>query len=122
MKLEVVEIDHYRAIERLRLPLDPSLTVLHGANTCGKTSVLSAIAVGLGVLPEFLPGASGIDFLETDSSCGRVLRPDRPDCGRRALLEARALRYGTIRKCRKRRPRGLDALKDKLSEIVHADP
>ena len=52
MKLEAVEIENYRAIEHLRLPLDPSLTVLHGGNTCGKTSVLSAIAVGLGVIPD----------------------------------------------------------------------
>lgn len=66
MKLEAVEIDNYRAIEHLRLPLDPSLTVLHGDNTCGKTSVLSAIAVGLGVIPERLLGSSGIDFLNTD--------------------------------------------------------
>ena len=48
MKLETVQIDNYRAIEQLRLPLDPDLTVLHGGNTCSKTSVLSAVAVGLG--------------------------------------------------------------------------
>ena len=70
MKLESVEIDNYRAIEHLRLPLDPSLTVLHGGNTCGKTSVLSAIAVGLGAIPDLLPGVSGIDFLETDLRAG----------------------------------------------------
>ena len=48
MKLKYVEIENYRAIEELKLPLDPSLTVLHGDNGYGKTSVLSAIAVGLG--------------------------------------------------------------------------
>lgn len=48
MKLKSVKIENYRAIEKLELPLDPSLTVLHGANGCGKTSVLSAIAVGVG--------------------------------------------------------------------------
>ena len=53
MKLDAVEIENYRAIEKLRLPLDPSLTVLHGGNTCGKTSVLSAIAVGLSSILEF---------------------------------------------------------------------
>ena len=47
MKLKSVEIENYRAIEKLKLPLDPSLTVLHGDNGYGKTSVLSAIAVGL---------------------------------------------------------------------------
>ena len=48
MKLKSVEIENYRAIEKLELPLDPSLTLLHGDNGYGKTSVLSAIAVGLG--------------------------------------------------------------------------
>ena len=48
MKLKSVEIENYRAIEKLKLPLDPSLTVLHGDNGYGKTSVLSAVAVGLG--------------------------------------------------------------------------
>ena len=47
MKLKSVTIENYRAIENLVLPLDPTLTVLHGANGHGKTSVLSAIAVGL---------------------------------------------------------------------------
>ena len=70
MKLKSVEIENYRAIEKLRLPLDPSLTVLHGGNTCGKTSVLSAIAVGLGVIPDLLPGVSGIDYLGTDLRVG----------------------------------------------------
>ena len=70
MKLETVEIDNFRAIGQLRIPLDPSLTVLHGNNTCGKTSVLSAIAVGLAHIPELLPGISGIDFLETDARLG----------------------------------------------------
>ncbi len=48
MKLKSVTIENYRAIENLVLPLDQKLTVLHGANGHGKTSVLSAIAVGLG--------------------------------------------------------------------------
>ena len=69
MKLESVEIENYRAIERLHLPLHPMLTVLHGGNTCGKTSVLSAVAVGLGVIPRLL-GVSETSFLETDRHVG----------------------------------------------------
>ena len=34
MRLESVEIENYRAIEKLRLLLHPTLTVLHGDNTC----------------------------------------------------------------------------------------
>ena len=67
MKLKSVEIENYRAIEKLKLPLDPSLTVLHGDNGYGKTSVLSAIAMGLGhkdMLGPFLDVF--IDFYEED--------------------------------------------------------
>ena len=66
MKLQQVTIQNYRAIKHLQLPLDPSMTVFHGDNAHGKTSVLSAIAVGLGSIPRLLPGVSGIDFLKTD--------------------------------------------------------
>ena len=66
MKLESVEIENYRAIDELRLPLHPSLTVLHGDNAHGKTSALSAIAVGLGRIPAMLPGVSGINFRKGD--------------------------------------------------------
>ena len=74
MKLESVEIENYRAIEKLRLPLDPTLTVLHGNNAHGKTSILSAIAVGLGSIPTLLPDVSGIGFLQTDRRQGRSLQ------------------------------------------------
>ena len=66
MKLKSVTIENYRAIENLVLPLDPTLTVLHGANGHGKTSVLSAIAVGLGEsLGSFLDELS-LDLSEED--------------------------------------------------------
>ena len=66
MKLKRVKIENYRAIERLELQLDPSLTVFHGDNAHGKTSILSAIAVGLGSIPQLLPDVSSIGFLKTD--------------------------------------------------------
>ncbi len=47
MKLTSVEIENYRGIESLDLPLDPQMTVLFGPNGCGKTSVLTAIAIPL---------------------------------------------------------------------------
>ena len=74
MKLERVEIRNYRAIEKLDLPLDPDLTVLHGANGHGKTSVLGAIAAGLGSIPMLLPEVSGVRFLKTDRHGQRPLR------------------------------------------------
>ena len=48
MRLTKVEIENYRGIKELSLPLDPKLTVLHGGNGCGKTSILTAIALALG--------------------------------------------------------------------------
>ena len=115
MKLEAVEIDNYRAIEHLRLPLDPELTVLHGGNTCGKTSVLNAIAVGLGVIPDLLRGISEIDFLETDLRAGEsfvqveLTTTDDDSWKRERSLEKKA-------------DYGLDAgLKHRLSEVTRAD-
>ena len=66
MKLKSIEIENYRAIEKIDLQFDPQLTVLHGNNAHGKTSVLSAIAVGLGAVPTLLPDVSGIGFLKKD--------------------------------------------------------
>ena len=74
MRLERVEIENFRAVERLELPLDPSLTVLHGANGDGKTSVLSAIAAGLGSIPTLLPEVAGVGFRKTDLRGQRPLR------------------------------------------------
>ena len=66
MKLKQVEIENFRAISKLTLPLDENLTVLYGKNADGKTSVLSGIAVGLGSIPRLLPDVAGIDFRSTD--------------------------------------------------------
>ena len=66
MKLRSVQIEDYRAVENIRLQLDPQLTVIHGGNAHGKTSVLSAIALGLGAVPTLLPDVSGIGFLKKD--------------------------------------------------------
>ena len=47
MRIDTVRIDNYRGIESLDIPLDPRLTVLFGPNGCGKSSVLTAIAMAL---------------------------------------------------------------------------
>ncbi|HBP53057.1 MAG TPA: hypothetical protein DD643_01300 [Synechococcus sp. UBA8638] len=66
-KLDRVEIENYRAIGKLHLPLDRDLTVLHGENGHGKTSVLSAIAMSLESIRMFLLGLSSVDFRKVDS-------------------------------------------------------
>ena len=66
MKLRSVHAENFRAIRSLTVPLDPALTVLHGNNAHGKTSVLAAIAVGLGAIPTLLAGRGGINFRKSD--------------------------------------------------------
>ena len=112
MKLERVEIENYRAIEKLDLPLDPDLTVFHGANGHGKTSVLGAIATGLGSIPMLLPEVSGVGFRNTD------LRGQRP---LRVMLRTR---NGIEWDRRRLGPRGKAShreLKKAMEEIVAAD-
>ena len=72
MKLASVEIENFRAIEKLTLELDPRLTVLHGPNAYGKTSVLGAIAAGLGAIPDLLSGVFERGFLDTDLRVGAL--------------------------------------------------
>ena len=66
MKLRSVHAENFRAIRSLTVLLDPALTVLHGNNAHGKTSVLAAIAVGLGTIPTILAGRGGINFRKSD--------------------------------------------------------
>lgn len=54
MKLKSITIENFRAIEKMELPLHPQLTVLVGDNAAGKTTILDAIATGLGVIPMYL--------------------------------------------------------------------
>ena len=72
MKLASVEIENFRVIEKLTLALDPRLTVLHGPNAHGKTSVLGAIAAGLGAVPHLLAGVFERGFLDTDLRVGAL--------------------------------------------------
>ena len=72
MKLASAGIENFRAIEKLDLALDPRLTVLHGANAHGKTSVLGAIAAGLGAVPYLLSGVFERGFLDTDLRVGAL--------------------------------------------------
>ena len=69
MKIASIKISKYRGIEFLELPLDPSLTVFYGENGHGKTSVLSAISVGLGAIPACLKVKS-VGFAKTDRHNG----------------------------------------------------
>ena len=122
MKLEAVEIENYRAIEHLRLPLDPSLTVLHGNNTYGKTSVLSAIAVGLGAIPKLLPGGSGIELFETDLRKGaRYVQVALTTTTRR--IEWKCIKFAKLSElAEKTQYHDISQLRTELDSIVRARP
>lgn len=120
MKLRSVEIENYRAIKHLKLSLDERLTVFHGDNAHGKTSVLNAIAVGLGYIPTLLPMVSGIDFRGTDRR--------RSAKSVRVLLETMD---GVVWERQEGRPQshqagepasiGVRSLREKIADIVKAD-
>ncbi len=112
MKLERVEIENYRAIEQLDLPLNPRLTVLHGDNAHGKTSVLSAIATGLGSILMHLPGVSGIGFRKTDGRGWRQVRV--------ALTTIDGVAWDRRMRGPRRNPVSRD-LKEAMDAIVYTD-
>ena len=122
MRLRKVTIENYRAIDHLELLLHPRLTVLHGDNGHGKTSVLSAIAVGLGRVPTLLPEVSGISFLKTDRRGRGPLRVELSTTDgitwdlQRAPLGIRELRGQMAR-----RPLGIRELRAQIEKIIDAD-
>ena len=118
MKLERVEIENYRAIEKLDLPLDPALTVFHGANGHGKTSVLGAIAAGLGSIPALLPEVSGVGFLKTDR---RGPRPLRVMLRTRDGIEWERRLLGPQKTSGPRSSTGQRSLKEAMEAIIAAD-
>lgn len=109
MKLKRVKIENYRAIEKLDLTLDPRLTVFFGDNAHGKTSVLSAIAVGLGRIPRLLPDVSGVGFLKEDRR------------GSKHAWVALTTTEGTEWQETTGRGAKLSALREKIEGIVSAD-
>ncbi len=132
MKLDQVTIENYRAIEQLTLRLHPQLTVLHGENGHGKTSVLNAIAVGLGRILRLLPEVRSIAFLKTDR---RGLQPHLIQLiTTDGLVWQRRRNFGVPRKPdvtshtgtavvrdSHEDPVGLRNLREVLAEIVDAD-
>lgn len=67
MKLKYVKIENFRGIrDEMFLPLHSRLTVLVGDNANGKTTILDALATGLGIIPSYFSvkgkGASDDDI------------------------------------------------------------
>lgn len=83
--LSRIEIAGFRGIRSTRLLLHPRVTVLFGANAAGKTSVLDALAIGLGPVVSRMPKVKGRGFKKTGDL--RVPFMDRPRLGERAGVE-----------------------------------
>lgn len=49
MRIDSIQIENFRGIEHLDLTFDPRFTLLVGDNGSGKTSILSAVSVALGI-------------------------------------------------------------------------
>lgn len=66
LPLSTLSLRDFRLAEQLQLPLDPRLTVLHGENAGGKTTVLDALAIGMGAVLSRMPAARGRDLRPSD--------------------------------------------------------
>ena len=112
MKLKKVTIENYRAIERMELPLHPQLTVLHGDNGHGKTSVLNGVAVGLSRIPQLLVrGPRGsLTISDSDQRRSGPLRV--------TTTTTEGLRWTQGSSLKGRAPQ---ALREKIADIVAAD-
>jgi predicted ATP-binding protein involved in virulence len=66
MKLKSVKLQNFRAFQELEIPLHPQLTIFVGNNADGKTTILDAIAIGLGAILTRLPDIKGRNFGKYD--------------------------------------------------------
>jgi predicted ATP-binding protein involved in virulence len=66
MQIKNLTIDNFRAKEHLKLHFGKRLTLLVGENGKGKTTILDAVAIGLGAVLTHLPKVAGFSFKKTD--------------------------------------------------------
>lgn len=66
LPIEHIELTSFRLARSFMVPLDPRLTVLHGQNAGGKSTVLDALAIAAGALFSRVPEVSGRDILASD--------------------------------------------------------
>lgn len=66
MQIEKTTIDNFRGKKHLDVKPGSRLTLLVGENGSGKTTILDAIAIGLGAILSHLPKVTGITFKDSD--------------------------------------------------------
>jgi predicted ATP-binding protein involved in virulence len=60
--IKTVHIENFRGVRDLTLHLDEHVTVFFGVNAAGKTTLLDAIAIGLGAIVSRVPRAKSLSF------------------------------------------------------------
>lgn len=60
--LESVRIENFRGVRDLTIELDAHVTVFFGVNAAGKTTLLEALAIGLGAIVARVPRVKGLTF------------------------------------------------------------
>lgn len=66
MYLKYINIKDFRGIERLEIPFEKGINLLIGNNGAGKTTILEAVAVGLGGMFAKVPKVSANGFVRED--------------------------------------------------------
>lgn len=60
--VKTVRIENFRGVRDLTIDLDEHVTVFFGVNAAGKTTLLDALAIGLGAYITRVPKAKGLSF------------------------------------------------------------
>lgn len=60
--IKTVHIENFRGVRDLTIELDEQVTVFFGVNAAGKTTLLDALAIGLGAYVTRVPKAKGLSF------------------------------------------------------------
>lgn len=60
--IKTVRIENFRGVRDLTIDLDEHVTVFFGVNAAGKTTLLDALAIGLGAYVTRVPKAKGLSF------------------------------------------------------------
>lgn len=90
--LQGIEIENFRGFRDTKILLHPNVTVFFGSNAAGKTSILDALAIGLGAIAARVPKALGRSFAKSGDL--RVPWKDRADVGERRRVERPYMRVG----------------------------
>ena len=77
-QLREIRVDNYRCFDELRLPLEEDTTVLFAENGGGKTALLTALAMGLAVIPEGFAEDPEARRRDAIPGCARSQREGRP--------------------------------------------